>query len=105
QDRHLFLGKAAGQEQVALVLELRELLEGQRHDDILRGSGRYTIPAMKPEDILSHRARVLSQVQRERYFATGYLAAEGLIPDSWLDRLSALSDRFLDKSRAIAASN
>jgi len=60
---------------------------------------------MKPEDILSHPARVLSQVQRERYFATGYLAAEGLIPDSWLDRLSALSDRFLDKSRAVAASN
>ena len=43
---------------------------------------------MKPEDILSHPPRVLSQAQRERYFATGYLAAEGLIPQAWLDRLS-----------------
>jgi ectoine hydroxylase-related dioxygenase (phytanoyl-CoA dioxygenase family) len=60
---------------------------------------------MTPEDILAHPARVLTQAQRERYFATGYLAAEGLISDSWVDYLSALSDRFLDKSRGVSASN
>ena len=32
---------------------------------------------MTPEDILAHPPRVLSQAQRERYFATGFLAAWG----------------------------
>lgn len=60
---------------------------------------------MTPADILSHPARVLSDEQRRRYFATGYLAAPGLIPAAWLDRLKALSDDFVDRSRQIAASN
>ncbi len=60
---------------------------------------------MTPETILAHRPRVLSQAQRERYFATGYLAAEGLIPTDWLRRLIALSDAFIEQSRGVAASN
>ena len=32
---------------------------------------------MTPEDILARPARVLSQAERKRYFATGFLAAEG----------------------------
>lgn len=60
---------------------------------------------MTPEDILAHPARVLSEVQRRAYFATGYLAAPGLIPDPWLDRLNALSAAFIDKSRTVAKSN
>ena len=60
---------------------------------------------MTPSDILAYEPRVLSQVQREQYFATGYLAAPGLIPVEWLHRLRALSQAFLDESRGVAASN
>jgi hypothetical protein len=60
---------------------------------------------MKPDDILAEPPRVLSQAQRERYFEAGFLAAHGLIPAAWLDRLTALSDCFIEKSRTVAASN
>jgi ectoine hydroxylase len=60
---------------------------------------------MTPDAILSHPPRVLTQSQRERYFATGYLSAEGLIPDAWLRRLHALSAEFIERSRAHTASN
>jgi ectoine hydroxylase len=58
-----------------------------------------------PEDILAHPARVLTEAQRHRYFETGYLAADGLIPAEWLARLNELSNAFLDKSRALTKSN
>ena len=60
---------------------------------------------MTPDDILAHSPRVLSQAQRERYFATGFLTACDVIPPAWLDRLIALSDRFIADSRNITASN
>jgi ectoine hydroxylase-related dioxygenase (phytanoyl-CoA dioxygenase family) len=60
---------------------------------------------MTPEAILSHPARVLTQAQRERYFATGYLAAENLIPADWLRRLHELSADFLEQSRGHTQSN
>lgn len=60
---------------------------------------------MTPEEILTHPPRVLTQGQRERYFATGFLAAEGLIPAEWIRRLSELSDAFLDRSRSVSESN
>jgi ectoine hydroxylase len=60
---------------------------------------------MTPDDILAHPPRVLTQATRERYFRTGFLAAEGLIPAEWLDRLIALSDRFIENSRNVTASN
>ena len=60
---------------------------------------------MTPEDILANPPRVLSQAQRERYFETGFLAAEGLIPQEWLRRLIGLSDAFIEKSRSAVASN
>jgi hypothetical protein len=60
---------------------------------------------MKPDDILAEPPRVLSQAQRERYFGAGFLAAQALIPAAWLDRLPALSDCFIEKSRTVAASN
>jgi len=58
-----------------------------------------------PENILAHPPRVLSQAQRQRYFATGFVAAEGLIPEPWLRRLTDRSEAFLDESRGVAASN
>jgi hypothetical protein len=60
---------------------------------------------MTPEDILANPPRVLSQAQRERYFETGFLAAEGLVPQEWLRRLIGLSDAFIEKSRSAVASN
>jgi ectoine hydroxylase len=60
---------------------------------------------MTPEAILAHPARVLSEAQRREYFDTGFLAAPGLIPRDWLDRLAALSDAFIERSRAVSASD
>lgn len=55
---------------------------------------------MTPEAILAHPPRVLTQAQREAYFATGCLVAADLIPADWLRRLHQLSTDFLDQSRA-----
>lgn len=60
---------------------------------------------MTPEAILAHAPRVLTQAQRERYFTTGFLATEDLITAEWLELLRARSREFIDKSRAVAASN
>jgi len=60
---------------------------------------------MTPSDILAHPARVLTEEQRRRYFETGYLAADGLIPDAWLNRLRNLSAAFLEESRSVTKSN
>jgi ectoine hydroxylase len=60
---------------------------------------------MTPEAILAHPSRVLTQAQRERYFETGFLAAEGLVPEEWQELLCARSREFIEKSRAISASN
>ncbi len=47
---------------------------------------------MTPDTIRGHPPSVLTQAQREACFETGFLVAEGLIPDAWLQRLNALSD-------------
>ena len=60
---------------------------------------------MTPEAVLACPPLVLSDAQRRRYFETGYLAAEGLIPPATLAHLTALSDAFVDASRAHGASN
>jgi ectoine hydroxylase-related dioxygenase (phytanoyl-CoA dioxygenase family) len=60
---------------------------------------------MTPDDILRHPPEVLTEVQRGAYFETGYLAADGLIPDSWVQRLCDLSDEFLEASKSVAVSN
>jgi ectoine hydroxylase len=60
---------------------------------------------MKSEDILRHPPKILTSVQRETYFRDGYVAAEGLIPNSWLLRLQELSAEFLEASKTCAKSN
>ena len=54
---------------------------------------------MTPEDILSHRARVLSQTQREHYFEHGYVGVESLVPQDILSELIAVTNEFVDLSR------
>ena len=60
---------------------------------------------MTPDAVLARPPTVLSEAQRRQYFATGFLAAAGLIPDDWLQRLIALSNQFLEASRDHTASN
>jgi ectoine hydroxylase len=60
---------------------------------------------MTPDAILAQPPLVLSDAQRRRYFETGYLAAEGLIPAAALRQLIELSDAFVEASRAHGASN
>jgi ectoine hydroxylase len=60
---------------------------------------------MTPEDILSHPARVLTTAQREAYFRDGFVTVEGAIPADWLEKLQQTSDRLLDESRGVTASN
>ena len=55
---------------------------------------------MTPEDILSHRPRVLTQQQRERYFADGYILVERFVDPAWLERLRAGIARLIERSRA-----
>ena len=55
---------------------------------------------MKPEQILSHEPKVLSQEQREFYFEHGYLQLESFVGQDWLDRLWAVTNRYVDDSRA-----
>jgi ectoine hydroxylase-related dioxygenase (phytanoyl-CoA dioxygenase family) len=60
---------------------------------------------MTPDAILAQPSLVLTDAQRRRYFETGYLAAEGVIPAAALQRLIELSDAFIEASRAHGASD
>ncbi len=56
---------------------------------------------MKQAEILSREPRILTQPQREHYFRDGYLSAEGLVAQEWLDRLNAVTLEFVEISRGV----
>src|ERR1700727_3168671 len=60
---------------------------------------------MTPEAILAHEPRVLTAGQRRGFFEKGFLAAEKLISDEWLQLLRARSREFIEKSRGVTATN
>ena len=60
---------------------------------------------MTPEQILSHPPRVLTQQQRELYFEQGYICVEKLIESALLEELRALTQEFIEQSRAVRYSN
>ncbi|KAA3634240.1 MAG: phytanoyl-CoA dioxygenase family protein, partial [Proteobacteria bacterium] len=60
---------------------------------------------MKQEDILALPPKFLSQSQREFYFENGYLLLEKVVPDSWIDRLRAATDKVVDDSRRFRESD
>jgi ectoine hydroxylase len=60
---------------------------------------------MTPEEVLSIAPKVLSQKQRESYFADGYLLVERAISEDWLARLRAVTDEMIDESRGITESD
>jgi ectoine hydroxylase len=60
---------------------------------------------LTPDAIRTHAPKILTPVQREAYFETGFLCVEGLIPDAWLRQLNALSEALIDESRFVTASD
>jgi ectoine hydroxylase len=60
---------------------------------------------MKPEQILSHSPRVLTQAQRECYFETGYLLLPNTVPADWVARLRDAVAELVDRSRMLTKSN
>jgi len=54
---------------------------------------------MTPEHVLAQPPRILSQAQREDYFAKGYLLVERAIPTDWIERLRAVTAEMVDRSR------
>jgi len=48
---------------------------------------------------------VLNDAQRDRYRAQGWLAVEGVVDDTWLARLRAVTDEFVERSRELTESN
>jgi ectoine hydroxylase len=60
---------------------------------------------MTPEDILETPPILLSQDQRQQYFADGFLTIPDAIPPEWIEQLRILSDQFLDSSRRFSASD
>jgi ectoine hydroxylase len=61
--------------------------------------------AMTPEDVLAHEPRVLSQAQREFYFEHGYLLVPSIVPAEWVERLRAVTDQMVDRSRTLTRSD
>ncbi|HVL59005.1 MAG TPA: phytanoyl-CoA dioxygenase family protein [Burkholderiaceae bacterium] len=60
---------------------------------------------MTPEQVLAIPPRVLSQQQREFYFAEGYLLLERVIPIPWIERLRAAVDEMVERSRQVGKSD
>ena len=60
---------------------------------------------MTPEQILAVPPLVLTQEQRESYFASGYLVVEALISADWIEKIRSVTQSYLDQSRAITESN
>src|SRR5882724_384624 len=60
---------------------------------------------MTPEDVLSKPPRVLSQKQRESYFANGYLLVERAVPMDWIERIRAVTVEMVERSRHQTASD
>jgi ectoine hydroxylase-related dioxygenase (phytanoyl-CoA dioxygenase family) len=58
-----------------------------------------------PEQILSHPPRVLTQAQRESYFANGYVLAERVVPEALVQRLREVTDEMVERSRALTTSD
>ena len=54
---------------------------------------------MKAEAILAEPARVLTQQQREYYFAHGFVGVEELVPERTLSELINITGEFIEKSK------
>ncbi len=60
---------------------------------------------MRPNDVLSHPARVLEQEEREFFFDQGYVVKKEIISKDWIAKLNDGVARLVEKSRALTASD
>ena len=60
---------------------------------------------MKPESILAHEPKVLTQAQRETYFNDGYLVLEEFISPEWMKRIWDTTNEFIEESRSCKQSD
>ena len=60
---------------------------------------------MTPEQILSHPAQILTDEQRRYYFENGYLLVERVVPQEWVERLIAVTDEMVERSRSVKQSD
>jgi ectoine hydroxylase len=56
---------------------------------------------MLREDVLKHPARVLTEAQRARFFADGFLVLADYVPAPWVGRLKDALDELMERSRRI----
>ncbi|MGB1012063.1 MAG: phytanoyl-CoA dioxygenase family protein, partial [Thiolinea sp.] len=59
---------------------------------------------METQKILANKPRVLTQAQRQAYFDDGYLVVNDFIDNDWLEKLWAVTNRFIDESRTLSQS-
>ena len=60
---------------------------------------------MTPEQVLALKPKILTQAQREAYFADGYLLVERAIDETWLRRLRAATEELVERSRKVTKSD
>ena len=60
---------------------------------------------MLPQQIMTHATNVLSDAERARFFAQGYLALPGYVPETWLARQRDGMADLVDRSRAATQSD
>ena len=60
---------------------------------------------MTPDQILDRPAKILSQKQREDYFAKGYVMAASIIPTATVERLLDVTASFVEKSKSVTKSD
>ena len=58
---------------------------------------------MHQAQILERPGKVLSEAQRQKYFAAGYVGAESVVDQTWLQRLNAVTDEFVEISRGLSS--
>ncbi|MEJ0070646.1 MAG: phytanoyl-CoA dioxygenase family protein [Pseudomonadota bacterium] len=54
---------------------------------------------------MTHPVTVLTEAQRQAFFADGYLMLPNYVPEAWLQRLRAATAELLERSRAVAQTN
>lgn len=57
---------------------------------------------MVRQEVLKHPVRVLTEPQRARFFADGFLVLPDYVPAPWLRRLKGALDELMERSRKIA---
>lgn len=60
---------------------------------------------MLVDEVRRNAPKIVTEEQREFYFANGFLLLEEVIPADWLARLRAATDQMIERSRELSASD